>query len=175
MQYFMAIPAPDKISEIVRSARTSLGLTQLVAEPHITVKAQGGLAENTLWMNKIKAVVESTSPIRVKTRGVSSFGDKVAFIDIESPELLKLHERLVEAVNPDTSTRTKYFERTGEFHLHITFATEKIPEATQLIEKELMDMEPFIFTATYVRIFRQEKEGLLYQKFLDITFGSSES
>ncbi|MBP1997026.1 2'-5' RNA ligase [Paenibacillus eucommiae] len=61
MQYFLGIVPPNEYKEQIVKFQNRWSSNRIldVVEPHVTVKAQGGLNQDLVWMNKIKETCSS--------------------------------------------------------------------------------------------------------------------
>lgn len=71
--------------------------------PHVTVKAQPGLEDPDLWEPAVAAVTAATSPFDVQLGPTGSFGDGIVFLSVESPALIQLPGRILEALGDQAS------------------------------------------------------------------------
>lgn len=112
MQYVIAIVPPTtygtRIAEFQR--RWPNNQTPLVVEPHVTVKAQGGLTPDLAWMDPVAAVCAAVPRFTVSFTGPEFFGDAVLYLGVASESLRVLHERLVDATSPEPALVERYFE-----------------------------------------------------------------
>lgn len=178
MQYFIGVVPPEEIKNEIVAFQDSFETNKIsgFVEPHITVKAQGGLTLDLEWLNRVKEAMEVVGYFSIRLKEVGAFGDKVVFLVPEaSKDLFDLHTTLVSAVNPSEDEIQRYFEGTN-YHPHLTLAgtgnkewsisPEAFSEVKKEAEQKLLDLPEF--EVTFIRIYRQEKDGNPYEKFLDI-------
>lgn len=177
MRYFIGIAPPEKRSEEILKFQMSWKENQFPqwVEPHITVKAQGGLDESMTWLDEVARVAQETTPFWLRLGPPQTFGSDVVFLSVESPELVALHSRLVDAINPSALLRQMYFERPGEFIPHLTLGTtacgltEKSVEEIKEQAIRIASSEPF--EAQFIRLYRQDHEEAKYLPVKDIRLG----
>lgn len=140
-------------------------------EPHLTLKAQGGLNPDKKWINELINVCERFSSFNVSISEPNFFGEDILYLRTASSELFKLHNKLLHAVSPSEDLIKKYFE--GEdFIPHITLgktyyglSKKELKDMKDLAEKEL---SPYpTFKVSYIRIYAETTPGK-YIKYLDI-------
>lgn len=101
MQYFIGIVPPQKftVKMIQFQNRWPNNRLQEVVEPHITVKAQGGLYPDLEWLQHVKKVCSSYPPFELSLSAPICIGDSVIGLGVRSQHLSELHIRLVRAVS----------------------------------------------------------------------------
>ncbi|MCJ8015301.1 2'-5' RNA ligase family protein [Paenibacillus sp. KQZ6P-2] len=178
MQYFIGIVLPDEYKEQIAVFRNRWASNRLkdVVEPHITVKAQGGLTEDMGWMNNIRGTCSSIKSFRLSMSEPATFGNAVTFLGVESKEVYYLHKRLVDTVSPRPEQIDRYFEL-DRFHPHLTLGqTYWGMNETEIEEMKLSAINalaPFpTFHVNYVRVY-QEIEQNKYIPFEDIRLGAN--
>lgn len=173
MQYFIGIVPPIEYKNQITSFRNRWKHHQLneVAEPHITVKAQGGLTEDLTWLKKVKIVCSTTQRFRLTLTEPSKFGNEVVFLGVQSKEIYNFHQLLVDTIAPSPELIKRYFEMDA-FHPHLTLGqTHWGMEESEIEEMRLTSthvLAPFpSFTVTRIRVY-QEVEPNQYVSFEDI-------
>ncbi len=173
MQYFIGIvPPEDYMKRILKFQQQWDNNTLInVVEPHITVKAQGGLTSEKNWLSKVKLVCESFSSFNVTLNEPKYFGESVLYISVDSEKNYELHREIVNAVAPDDHLIKKYMEF-DDYVPHLTLGQINFG----LTSKELKDMgenagrelSPFpTFEINFIRVY-QEVEANKYVKHSDI-------
>ncbi|KQX51234.1 MULTISPECIES: 2'-5' RNA ligase family protein [unclassified Paenibacillus] len=175
MQYFIGIVPPDEYKEQIAAFRNRWVSNRLkdVVEPHITVKAQGGLTEDTRWLDNVREICTSIKSFRLSMSGPATFGSAVIFLGVESEEIYVLHKLLVDKVSPSPELIDRYFEL-GRFHPHLTLGqTYWGMNENEIAEMKLAaihDLAPFpTFQVNYVRIYKEIEQNK-YEPFEDIQF-----
>lgn len=175
MQYFIGITLPAALKEKIISFQNSFPTNEVqrIAEPHITVKAQGGLTEDESWINVVREAVENYPSFEINLSGVDGFGGTVLFLSpVPSSELIGLHRLLLEVVNPSNNLIAKYFEG-DTYQPHITLGgtswgmtKDDLVSMRELAKNRFIDSEPFM--VSFVRIYRQQDLDGPYEKFVDL-------
>lgn len=181
MQYFIGVVPPEEIKNKIVYFQNSFHGNRIssLVEPHITVKAQGGLVLDMEWLNRVKGAAKDVSCFKVRLTEVGAFGNGVVYLAPKSAvDLFNLHAKLVSAVNPSDDEVRKYFEGAG-YHPHLTLAaagnrewsvsSETLSRIKKEAEDKLLDLPEF--EVTFIRVYRQENDGDPYVKFLDIPLG----
>ena len=173
MQFFIGIVPLDeyqmKLIEFQHKWKNNR-ITEVV-EPHITLKAQGGLTPDEKWLRKVKGVCNNFQSFQITLDKPMFFGEDILYLSATSNELNNLHKSIVLAISPSNDLIKKYFEL-DDFVPHMTLAKtnyglskKELSEMGKLAEKEL---SPFpIFEVRFVRVY-QEIETNKYTKYLDI-------
>ncbi|WP_246944748.1 2'-5' RNA ligase family protein [Bacillus pinisoli] len=68
MQYFIGIVPSEEYKEKIEEVQLSLknNLLPDIVEPHITIKAQGGLTADKEWLKEVQRICTETSPFNLK-------------------------------------------------------------------------------------------------------------
>ncbi|WP_442599798.1 2'-5' RNA ligase family protein [Neobacillus sp. D3-1R] len=173
MQYFIGIVPPNEYKEQISSFRNRWDNNRLkeVVEPHITVKAQGGLTEDMTWLKRVREVCSSVQSFQLSLTEPATFGTAVIFLGVQSKEIYELHKLLVDTVSPLPELVERYFEL-DNFHPHLTLGQtywgmkESEIEEMKLTSKNALAPFP-TFNVTYIRVYK-EIEPNKYVKFEDI-------
>ncbi|MGE6489227.1 2'-5' RNA ligase family protein [Paenisporosarcina sp. NPDC076898] len=173
MQYFIGIVPSDeyKIKLIEFQQKWKNNRITDVVEPHITLKAQGGLSPDEEWLGKVREVCHNFQPFQITLDQPMLFGDDILYLSANSEELFELHRSIVQEVSPSKDLIKKYFEL-EDFVPHLTLGKTtyglsklELIDMKELAEKEL---SPFpTFDVRFVRVY-QEIETNKYIKYLDI-------
>ncbi len=121
--YFIAISPPDPLYAQV--VNFQMGKACRLVEPHITLKAQGGLVDPPTWAEIVRSICIVTPPFPVEVGGVHSFNKDVIYIDVASPGILSLHHVLLNALRPTEEEILRDHEMEG-YVPHLTLA-QNIP------------------------------------------------
>jgi 2'-5' RNA ligase len=110
VQHFIAIIPPSNIRDALREVGT-----HLMVGPHITVKAQPGLnrEDKPEWMVRLRQSLAHFGEVNVQLGSLASFGDTVAYLEVDSPRIYDLHAALLRTINPATEDAARYFELDG--------------------------------------------------------------
>ncbi|MCM3575310.1 2'-5' RNA ligase family protein [Mesobacillus subterraneus] len=180
MEYFIGIvPPEDYLSKIVKFQ--SKWISQLGVEPHITLKAQGGLTPDKEWINNVQRVCENFKPFQVSLGKPMYFGDNILYLSVNSNKLHQLHKKIVLEVSPSEELIKQYFELDA-FVPHLTLGKEQHGGniSTGLSKTELKEMESLAdielspypeFEVNFIRVYQLNNEKQRYEKYFDITLG----
>ena len=146
-----------------------------VVEPHITLKAQGGLTPDEKWLSKVKEVCTNFNSFQITLGKPMFFGEDILYLSATSNELCKLHKSIVREISLSNDLIKKYFEL-DDFVPHMTLgktnyglSKKELKEMGELAGKEL---SPFpTFEVRVVRVY-QEIEPNVYRKYVDIPLKS---
>lgn len=173
MQYFIGIVPPDDYKEQIVSFRNRWASNRLtdVVEPHITIKAQGGLTEDLGWLENVREICSSVQGFQISLSEPATFGTAVIFLSVESKEIYDLHKRLVYTVSPSPELIKRFLEL-DRFHPHLTLGqTHWGMKESEIEEMKLATrnaLAPFpTFNVRYIRVYK-EIEPNKYVPFEDI-------
>lgn len=173
MQYFIGIVPPEEFkSKIVEfQKKYSSQNVAAAAEPHLTLKAQGGLTEDKAWIDKVKMICANFSSFDLTIDGPQLFGEDILYLSAHSPELVGLHNELVKTISPTQESIKKYFE-SEDFTPHITLAktfygtSQKALQSMKILAEK--EFQPYpVFRVTSIRIYEETGDGT-YKPCLDI-------
>ncbi|WP_198162634.1 2'-5' RNA ligase family protein [Halobacillus mangrovi] len=174
MQYFIGIVPSKEYIRKVREFRQQWSRHSIneVVEPHITLKAQGGLTEDRRWLKKVREICDDFEPFHLSLDQPRFFGDDILYLSVKSQPLYLLHERMVREISPTDEIIKSYFEL-DDFVPHLTLGKTtygltklELQDMAKLAENELT---PFpTFEVRFVRVY-QEVEENQYRKYMDIT------
>ncbi|MEZ0481573.1 2'-5' RNA ligase family protein [Planococcus sp. SSTMD024] len=176
MKYFIGIVPADKFINRLSRFRKQWPDNQIdeVVEPHITLKAQGGLTPDESWLEGVRKACQKIAPFEVMIGGTAFFGKEILYLQVDSLELKKLHERLVAIIKPTDEMIAQYFEL-DQFVPHLTLAktsyglsAQQLKEMAQLASKEFDSCR---FVIGSIRIYQKNGSGA-YRKYMDIPFGT---
>lgn len=180
-EYFIGIVPPEEyLTRVVQFQRK--WIRELGVEPHITLKAQGGLTPDKTWINKVQRVCENFKPFQVSLGKPMYFGDNILYLSIHSNVLHQLHHKIVQEISPSEELIKQYFELDA-FVPHLTLGKEQYGGniSTGLSKKELHEMESLAdielspypeFEVNFIRVYELNHEKQRYEKYLDITLGN---
>jgi 2'-5' RNA ligase len=172
VQYFIGIVPPEAYVKRVEIFQGKW-ISHSSVEPHITLKAQGGLTSDKKWIDNVQKVCETFNPFHVSIERPQYFGDNILYLSVSSNGLHRLHEELVLEISPSEDLIKQYFELEA-FVPHLTLGKEQYG----LTKKELKDMErladkeltPYpVIKVNFVRIYELNMEKKRYEKYADIS------
>jgi 2'-5' RNA ligase len=177
VDYFIGIVPPEEFLERVEEFQRKW-ISQSGVEPHITLKAQGGLSPDKKWMDIVKSVCDNVRPFQVTLGKPKYFGGNILYLSVESSELHILHQKIVKEISPSDELIKKYFEL-DDFVPHLTLGKETYGGniSTPLSKEGLKEMEiaagkelsPYpIFRVDFIRVYELNHEKRRYETLLDI-------
>jgi len=173
MQYFIGIVPPKEIQDKITNFQKHF-LNKKVVEPHITIKAQSGLTEDKVWLEKVENYLKRQTSFKVEFKDLSQFGDDVLFFQVLSNEIEKIHNDLIDIVNPSKELRKKYFEN-QKYTPHLTLAetrwginTDELVSIKIKAEQELNNLPSF--NVDFARVYVKSEPNTQYEKMMDIYF-----
>ncbi|MEE6449466.1 2'-5' RNA ligase family protein [Gottfriedia acidiceleris] len=173
MQYFIGIAPPDAFMKKIVKFQQQWENNRLVegVEPHITVKAQGALTPDMKWLERVKKICENFLSFKVKISNPKFFGEDILYLSVESDELIKLHEIVVEAISPPQELIKTYFEL-DEYIPHLTIGQTHFGltnlELNDMAIKAIEELTPSeTFKVEFVRVYESTETGK-YIKLIDI-------
>ncbi|GGI13936.1 2'-5' RNA ligase family protein [Gottfriedia solisilvae] len=173
MQYFIGIVPPEDIKKRILKFQQQWGNNDLfnVVEPHITVKAQGGLTSDKDWLTKVKIVSKSFSSFHVSLNEPKYFGESVLYLSVDSENIDELHREIVNVVAPEHNLIKKYMEL-EDYVPHLTLGQTNFgltsKELKDIGDNAVRELSPYpTFEVNFIRVY-QEVEANKYIKHLDI-------
>jgi 2'-5' RNA ligase len=173
MQFFIGIVPPEEYKNRITKFQKQWINNSLpdVVEPHITIKAQGGLTDETDWLQKVKKVCQDNMQFKLKLNRPAFFGESVLFLTVESKRIYQLHRKIVNAVSPEKDLIKKYMEL-DDYVPHLTLgqtywglSSEELKDMAKFTEEKL---RPYpTIEVNSLRVY-QEIEPNKYRKYLDI-------
>lgn len=177
MQYFIGIVPPEELKSKITNFQKKYNFQGMTAavEPHLTLKAQGGLTEDKTWIDGVRKICANFSSFELTVGDPHIFGRDILYLSAQSPELVELHNVLVRTISPTQEFIKKYFEL-EDFTPHITLAKTfngitqgELKTMKRLAEEELQSYP--VFRVTFIRIY-EETDGGTYKPYLDINLNS---
>ncbi|MDT3994186.1 2'-5' RNA ligase family protein, partial [Mammaliicoccus fleurettii] len=93
--YFIGIVPSEEIyielSNIQEQYMNKIGV-----EPHVTLKAPSQLNESQECLKQIEDIISETKQFYITPKTIEFFGEQVLYLSLYSPELIKLHNQLVD-------------------------------------------------------------------------------
>lgn len=173
MQYFIGIVPNEEYKMKVIGFRNKWKNNSIgeVVEPHITLKAQGGLTPDEKWISKVEEVCNQTRPFKITIDKPMFFGDQILYLNVLSKELHSLHKNIVREVAPSNDLIRKYFELEN-YVPHMTLAKtsygltkQELNNMAKLAEKELMPYP--VFNVNFIRVYKESSPNK-YIRHIDI-------
>ncbi|MCM3611651.1 2'-5' RNA ligase family protein [Planococcus sp. MERTA32b] len=174
MQYFIGVVPPESELQKLKEFRKQWPANRIddLVEPHITLKAQGGLSADEGWLENVKAAVADFLAFRVQLAEPRFFGEDVLYLSMDSPEVSELHSVLVEAVGTSPEQIARYFEL-DQFVAHLTLAKTSHGvskgELKKMAEAASQELTPYpVFSVDSIWIYRKADDQRGYVKYMDV-------
>lgn len=175
MQYFIGIVPSESELVKLKKFRNQWPANRIddLVEPHITLKAQGGLSADESWLENIKEAAAEFPAFPVQLGEPRFFDEDILYLSMDSPELQELHETLVKAAGATPEHIEQYFEL-DLFVAHLTLAKtayglsrEELKEMAAAASKELAPYPAFMVES--IRIYRKADGHQRYEKYMDVS------
>ncbi|MBU9723209.1 MULTISPECIES: 2'-5' RNA ligase family protein [Bacillaceae] len=172
-KYFIGIVPPKEVLIRIEQFQRRW-VSELKVEPHITLKAQGGLTPDKFWISKVKEVCGNFKSFQVSLGEPSFFGDNILYLSINDSRLLHdLHHKIVQTIAPSGNLIKQYFEMEAYVpHLTIGKAMQGglTPTSLKMMEeKAKKDLTPYpSFVVDFLRVYKLDVDKDGYEKLLDI-------
>ncbi|GBF06955.1 2'-5' phosphodiesterase of the 2H superfamily [Deinococcus aerius] len=162
--FLLGLLPPADFAARVEAFRERLGLRE--SAPHVTVKARSGLGGDLEWVPSARAGVAASPPVALQVGGARAFRNGSAvYLAVQSPEVVALHVRLLEALAP--AERFGYEGPHMTPHLTLALRRRGVDLRTVLeaARAEFADLEvgPLAFTCSEVWLLRKPGPGGLYR------------
>ena len=177
-EYFIGIVPPKEYMERIEHFQRKW-MNHLGVEPHVTLKAQGGLTTDEKWIDKVKKVCENFKSFQLSLDKPMYFGHTILYLSVTSNDLYNLHQEIVQEISPSEDLIKQYFEL-DDFVPHLTLGKEVYGGSisTGMSKQELNNMEKLVdkeltpyptFEVTFIRIYELNNEMQRYVKYVDIS------
>ncbi|WP_019414891.1 2'-5' RNA ligase family protein [Paenisporosarcina sp. TG20] len=173
MHYFIGIVPTDEYKERITNFQKKWANNRIteVVEPHITLKAQGGLTLDKEWIRIVESICKNFNSFSVTVSKPMFFGDDILYLSAFSEDLNMLHKNIVQGIYLSEDLIKKYFEL-DEFTPHITLgktvyglSKNELKDMAKLAEEEL---SPYpTIEVNFIRIYQETEPGI-YKIYLDI-------
>ncbi|MGA4722163.1 2'-5' RNA ligase family protein [Fictibacillus nanhaiensis] len=167
-EYFIGIVPPKEYLKRIEQFQGKW-FDRLGVEPHITIKAQGGLTSDKNWIEKVQNVCKDFSSFQLTLSEPQYLGENILYLSVQSDEIHHLHQTLVQSIAPSDDLIKQYFEL-DDFVPHLTLG--HLPSQLELKHMETCAKTELIpypaFDVTFIRIYQTNYEKQIYEKYLDI-------
>ncbi|WP_064091265.1 2'-5' RNA ligase family protein [Rossellomorea aquimaris] len=170
-EYFIGIVPPERYMERIVNFQRKCRM-KFAVEPHITLKAQGGLSQDEKWINKVIKVCGNYKTFQISLDKPEFFGDNILYLSVISDDLYVLHQKIVREISPSEELIKQYFEL-EDYVPHLTLGKEQyglkkedLKDMEKLAEKELTPYP--IFKVDFIRVYELNTEAQRYEKYIDI-------
>jgi 2'-5' RNA ligase len=138
------------------------------AEPHVTVKAQGGLGSDVEWVDRMRAAVARFGEVEVELGDPQTFGDGVVSLAAHGERLAPLHRLLVGVARPTRPEVARYFELDA-FTPHLTLAQGEDLDIEAALATARSLARLGVFTCRTLTIFRRTAADETYAPFAELS------
>ncbi|MCX6754890.1 MAG: GrpB family protein [Candidatus Nomurabacteria bacterium] len=137
-KYFIAIPILGQVKDLVLNIHKiySLDSVLLLAEPHITIKAPGGLLPNELWIANFEEIIKNYKSFRLSFKNIGVFNNSVLYLESDSKILIDMHNKLINKLNCSPELKSRYFEG-SQYIPHTTLIQFKKGFYSDIIKKDI--------------------------------------
>jgi 2'-5' RNA ligase len=165
MKYFIGAPIPGVYKNKIEMLRAEFRF--LTTEPHITIVPPPALPDDDIFIKNVIEVCANTPPINIKLGHLGQFSNRVLYVNVDSPELIKLYENIFGALKLEKEKRG--------YTPHLTVVKErpKRPIDIDEIKKraEVKLLPPPEYTLKYITIYHQPKERFIYVPYMQVPLG----
>lgn len=164
MRYFIGVPIPKQYKNKIEMLRAEF--RYFTTEPHVTLVPPPALPDDDSFIKQIIVICKSTHKFSVKLNELGQFGNRVLFINVDSPELINLYETIYQQLDLVKEKRN--------FVPHLTVAKQRVgrPIDIELIKKRAEQKLPAYpeFVLNSIVIYKQPKEKSVYLPFMEVPF-----
>ncbi len=177
VEYFIGIVPPEEQMRKIEHFQ-SRWVSFIGVEPHITLKAQGGLSPDEKWIDAVKKICADFKPFELSLENPMYFGENILYLSVHSNHLHNLHQKLVRAISPSNDLIKQYFEL-DDFVPHLTLG--KMQNGTNISDgvtkQVLLEMEKAAkiellpiptFEVRFIRIYQLNIEKQKYDRYIDV-------
>ncbi|MBP1926107.1 2'-5' RNA ligase [Sedimentibacter acidaminivorans] len=162
MKYFIGLKIPKNYKNKIEMLRAEFKF--YTTEPHITLVPPPALPDDDSFIKEISEICKKNHPFDIKLGQLCSFGNRVLYIDVYSPELLNLYETIFDKLNLKKEKR--------KFVPHLTIVKQRpkkhidIDFIKKRAEQTLIPSPNF--TSNSIIIYQQPKEKSIYLPYMKI-------
>lgn len=165
MKYFIGASIPKSYKNKIEMLRAEFKF--LTTEPHITIVPPPSLPDDDSFIEQVIKVCQSTKPFSIKLNSLNQFGNRVLFVGVDSPDLIKLYEDIFQNLNIEKESRG--------YTPHLTIVKQR-PRRPIDIEKvktraEIKLIPAPKYTLNSITIYHQPKEKFIYVPYMEIPLG----
>lgn len=170
--YFLALVPPAEIGDRILQLMHDHELSGF--DPHITVKAQVGLADPDRWLPAVEQYLSQLAPLTLRLGQPGWFGEEVLFLTVEG-DVRRIHTAVLDAL--DAAGIPERWEYDGaEFDPHLTLGAEWAGATRQqlrniAVEAAAWNLKPFV--AERVNAFQRAGWANPYLPWREFRLGTS--
>lgn len=165
MKYFIGASIPKNYKNKIEMVRAQFRF--LTTEPHITIVPPPALPDEDTFIKNIIEVCKATKALNIKLNTLGQFGNRVLYIDVQSPDLINLYENIYKTLNLEKEKRG--------YTPHLTIVKQKpkrpidIETVKSKAEIKLLPAPEYILKT--ITIYHQPKEKFIYVPYMEIPLG----
>lgn len=165
MKYFIGAPIPGNYKNKIEILRAEFKF--LTTEPHITIVPPPALPEDDMFIKDVIEVCKNIKPFEVKLNNLGQFGNRVLYVSVNAPGLIKLYEKLFETLNLEKEKRG--------YTPHLTIVKQRpnrpidIEKIRSRAEIKLLPASEYILKT--ITVYHQPKERFIYVPYMEIPLG----
>ncbi len=165
MKYFIGLKIPKDYKNKIEMLRAEFKF--FTTEPHITLVPPPALPDDESFIKELAEICKKKHPYNIKLDQLCSFGNRVLYIDVYSPELIDLYESIFGKLNLIKEKR--------KFVPHLTVVKQRPRRHLDMnfIKKraEQMLIPSPSFTSNSIVVYQQPKEKSIYLPYMKIPLG----
>ncbi len=165
MKYFIGATIPENYKNNIEMLRAEFKF--LTTEPHITLVPPPSLNDDDSFIKEVLEVCKKTTPIKIKLGDIREFSDRVLYVNVNSPELIKLYYNIFDKLNLKKENRG--------YTPHLTLVKQRprhpidIATIKNIAEIKLIPAPEYILKS--ITIYHQPKERFIYIPYMKIPLG----
>ena len=165
MKYFIGAQIPENYKNKIEMLRAEFKF--FTTEPHITVIPPPLLPDEDTFIKDLIKLCNETAPFKINLNNLGQFGNRVLYINVDSPHLIELYDKINNTLNFKKEKRG--------YTPHLTIV-KKRPGRTIDMERvkkraEIKLIPATEYTLKSITIFYQPKEHSIYIPYMEIPFG----
>jgi 2'-5' RNA ligase len=165
MKYFIGAPIPEKYKNKIEMLRAEFRF--FTTEPHITIVPPPSLPDDDSFVKDVVEVCRNTKPFRVSLGHLEQFGNRVLYVDVNSPELIKLYDNIFSKLKLEKESRG--------YTPHLTVVKQRPKRPIDIYsvrEKAEVRLIPApAYTLKSIVVYHQPKERFIYVPYMEIPLG----
>lgn len=165
MKYFIGAPIPGNYKNKIEMLRAEFRF--LTTEPHITIVPPPALPDDDLFIKSVIEVCKKTKAFKIKLGHLGQFGNRVLYVSVDSPELIKLYDNIFETLKLEKENRG--------YTPHLTVVKQRPKRSIDIdsVKKraEIKLTPSPEYTLNSIVIYHQPKERFIYVPYMEIPLG----
>lgn len=165
MNYFIGAQVPKNFKNKIEMLRAEF--RYFSTEPHITLIPPPVLPIEDSFIEGVIEICKNTRPIDIHLDGLKYFGNRVLYIGVNSPGIIKLHKKLYAGLNLQHEKR--------EFTPHLTIVKQRprrIIDIERIRKRAEIKLIPYPkYTLNSIIIYHQPIVRSIYVPYMKIPLG----